>query len=64
MSELDNLIKQLSTDRIPLKELVYSGRTQDIIDRYAEREAKALIMQERNREKRHRLIAMHLPLFK
>ena len=64
MSEIDAILKQLEVDRIPLRELVYAGRTQDIIERYAEKEAKDLINQEPDMAIRRQLIAKNLPLYK
>lgn len=64
MSEIDAIIKQLEVDRVPLRELVYAGRTQDIIERGSEKEAIQMIRQERDKPIQRQLIARNLPLFK
>lgn len=63
LEETNRLLRKEQRDRIPLADLIAEGRTEDIIARNAQKEAKAAIMAEKDYAKRQRLIAMHLPIF-
>lgn len=63
LKEVTRLLKKEQRSQIPLSNLIEEGRTDDIIERGAQREAKALIMKENDYVKRQRLIIMHMPLF-
>lgn len=63
LKEVTRLLKKEQRSQIPLSNLIEEGRTDDIIERGAQREAKALIMRETDYVKRQRLIIMHMPLF-
>lgn len=63
LEEIKNLLQDEARSRIPLSELIEAGRTDEIIERGAQKEAKAAIMAERDTVKRQRLIISHLPLF-
>ena len=63
LEEIKNLLQAEARSRIPLSVLIEEGRTDEIIERGAQKEAKAAIMAERDTVKRLRLIDSHLPLF-
>ena len=66
IDDIDTIKRLLQDDarrNVPLSELIATGRTDDIIERGAQQEAKAAIMAERDSIKRQRLILQHMPLF-
>ena len=66
IDDIDTIKRLLQDDarrNVPLSELIATGRTDEIIERGAQKEAKAAIMAERDTVKRQRLIISHLPLF-
>lgn len=56
-------LKEALSAAIPVKSLVEEGRTDDIIRRGAQHEAKNIIVSEKDTARRQQLIAKHLPLF-
>ena len=63
IEETNRLLRQELRMRIPLETLIASGRTDEIIERGAQREAKDAIMAEKDYAKRQRLIIQHMALF-
>ena len=63
LEDIKNLLHEEARRNAPLSSLIAEGRTDDIIERGAQREAKEAIMAEKDYVKRQRLIIMHMPLF-
>lgn len=60
---IKNLLHAEARRNIPLSELIATGRTDEIVERGAQQEAKAAIMAEPDYTKRQQLIIKHMPLF-
>ena len=63
LEDIKNLLHKEARRTVPLETLIAEGRTDDIIERGAQREAKAAIMAEKDYNRRQRLIIQHMALF-